>query len=71
MNECFICMKSGHKAHECMREEKDYEIYDYYSDGDEDIMPIAKKGKSLPKKASPFQKRKRPSKKGKSRIKII
>ena len=29
---CFNCMKSGHKAHECTREEKDWEIYCYNID---------------------------------------
>lgn len=28
-DKCFNCMKPGHKAHECPREEKDREIYCY------------------------------------------
>jgi len=28
-DKCFNCMKPGHKAHECPREEKDWEIYNF------------------------------------------
>ncbi len=28
-DKCFNCMKPGHKAHECPREEKDWEIYEF------------------------------------------
>ena len=34
-DKCFNCMKTGHKAHQCPREEKDWEIYCY--DIDEDM----------------------------------
>lgn len=31
-DKCFICMRTGHKAHECQKEEKDYVIYGYEDD---------------------------------------
>ena len=31
-DKCFNCMKPGHKTHECPREEKDWEIYNFNID---------------------------------------